>query len=126
MADHPHAEKFRAAVEAFNAGDPSHMVDVMSDDIVWHEIGNPDPIRGKQNLVERMSSEMNEWEIEATLHDVVSNDDHLIALVNAVATRDGKMLTYRTAEIHHVDAEGRITERWAFSDDTAAIVEFFA
>jgi ketosteroid isomerase-like protein len=126
MADHPNAETFRAAVEAFNAGDPSHMVEAMSDDIVWHEIGRADAIRGKQNLIDQMSSEMGSWEIQATLHDVVSNDEHLIALVDAVATRDGKTLAYRTAEIHHIDADGKITERWAFSDDTAAIVDFFA
>jgi ketosteroid isomerase-like protein len=31
---------------------------------------------------------------------------------------------YRTAEIYHV-ADGKVTARWAFSDDTAAINEFF-
>jgi ketosteroid isomerase-like protein len=32
---------------------------------------------------------------------------------------------YRTAEIMHF-RDGKITARWAFSDDTAAINEFFA
>ena len=59
------------------------------------------------------------------VHDVVANDEHVIALVEATATRDGKTLNYRTAEIMHI-RDGKITERWAFSDDTAAIVEFFA
>ncbi len=126
MGDHPHAERYRAAFEAFNEGDPSAVADAMSDDIVWHEIGADEPIRGKQNLIEQMSSEMGAWEIQAEIHDVISNDDHLIALVNATASRDGKTFSYRTAEIHHVDADGKITERWAFSDDTAAIVDFFS
>ena len=60
-----------------------------------------------------------------TLHDVVANDEHVIALVNATATKDGKTFKYRTAEIHHVK-DGKITERWAFSDDTDAINKFFA
>ena len=63
--------------------------------------------------------------ITARLHDVVANDDHLVALVDATATRGDKTLNYRTAEIMHV-RDGRVTERWAFSDDTAALVEFFA
>jgi len=56
---------------------------------------------------------------------VVANDDHAIALVQATARRGGRTLTYRTAEIFHV-RDGKVTARWAFSDDTAAINEFFA
>ena len=37
----------------------------------------------------------------------------------------GKSFTYRTVEIFHV-RNGKITARWSFSDDTAAINEFFA
>ena len=48
----------------------------------------------------------------------------MIALVEATAIRNGKTLTYRTAEIYHI-RNGKITERWAFSDDTAAITAFF-
>ena len=43
----------------------------------------------------------------------------------ATATRGGRTFTYRTAEIFHV-RNGKVVERWAFSDDTAAIVAFFA
>jgi uncharacterized protein len=59
------------------------------------------------------------------VHDVVANDEHAIQLMNVTARRGGKTLEYRTAEIYHM-TDGRITERWAFSDDTARIVEFFA
>jgi hypothetical protein len=31
---------------------------------------------------------------------------------------------YRTAEILHMK-DGKVTEHWAFSDDTAAITDFF-
>jgi hypothetical protein len=65
------------------------------------------------------------YDIKAEVHDVVANDDHTIALVNATATRDGKTFEYRTAEIMHV-RNGKVVERWAFSDDTAAIIEFFS
>ena len=85
-----------------------------------------EPVRGKQALMEVMQAGMGNWNITAALHDVVSNNEHLIALVEATATHeDGTTLEYRTAEIHHIDADGRITHRWAFSDDTKAITDFF-
>ena len=55
----------------------------------------------------------------------MANEDHAIALVTATAHMGGRSLTYRTAEIYHV-RDGKISARWAFSDDTAAINEFFA
>ena len=55
---------------------------------------------------------------------MIANDDHAIALVEVTATRGGQTFTYRTAEIYHV-RDGKISERWAFSDDTTAITAFF-
>ncbi len=127
MDDHQHAATYRAAIEAFNQGDVAGMQEAMADDIEWWEIGASEPIRGKEALMTAMQSDMGKWEITAELHDVVANDEHLIALIAAKATRgDGKVLNYRTAEIHHVNADGRITHRWAFSDDTQAIIDFFS
>ena len=63
--------------------------------------------------------------LQEAVHDVVANDDHTIALGTATATRNGKTLEYRTAEIYHI-RDGKAVECWAFSDDTAAIVAFFA
>ena len=40
-------------------------------------------------------------------------------------TRGDKSMTYRTAEIMHV-RDGKVTARWAFSDDTDRINKFFS
>jgi len=125
MADHPNAAMMRAATEAVNAGDMQAMTDLIADDVEWYEIGRSEPTRGKQALAERFMSGSRDWEVTTKVHDIVANDDHVIALVEAHATRNGKTLDYRTAEITHV-RDGKITARWAFSDDTAAIVDFFA
>jgi ketosteroid isomerase-like protein len=126
MGDHKHAATYREALDQFNDGDPAALTDLISDDVEWWAIGAADPIRGKAALMSYMEENMGDWNITTDLHDVISNDSHMIALVNASATHaDGQSLQYRTAEIHHVDAEGKITQRWAFSDDTAAIVDFF-
>jgi len=124
MSDHPNAAAVRKALEALEGGDFEAQMDLLADDVVWHEIGNPEPVRGKQALGERMSAGGADFDITVTVHDVVANDEHAIALVNAVATRGGQTLEYRTAEIVHLQG-GKITERWAFSDDTERIAAFF-
>jgi ketosteroid isomerase-like protein len=124
MQEHPNATLARAGVDALNRGDMAAQADMLADDVVWHEIGNPEPVRGKQALIERFSAIPEGGSITAEVHDVVANDEHTIALVTATASMGGKSLTYRTAEICHV-RDGKITERWAFSDDTARIIEFF-
>jgi ketosteroid isomerase-like protein len=124
MAEHPNAAKAREIMDAFNRGDVPAIDGLIADDVIWHEIGRSEPRRGKAALMEAAPGVV-DYEITAKLHDVVANDDHTVALVDATATRGGKTLKYRTAEIYHT-RDGKITERWAFSDDTAAIVAFFA
>ena len=131
MAEHPNVALVRRGMQAMNEMDMSRadeemaVVDAfMADDIVWHEIGRAEPRRGKDELRATMS-EFSDTTIKYELHDVVANDDHAIALGTATATRNGKTLEYRTAEIFHI-RDGRAVERWAFSDDTAAIIAFFA
>ena len=102
---------------------PVAAAEYMADDVVWHYIGGSEPIRGKQAMAAAAGGQ--DWTIRAEVHDVVANDDHTIALVKAHAERAGRTLDHDTAEILHIK-DGKCTERWAFSDDTARIVEFFA
>jgi ketosteroid isomerase-like protein len=126
MPEHPNVTLVRTMMEAMDTGDIATLADKISDGIVWHEIGNPEPVRGKEALAARFASADETWgEITGSVHDIVGNDDHVIALVEAQVTRGDKFLSYRTAEIFHV-RDGKIAERWAFSDDTATIADFFA
>jgi ketosteroid isomerase-like protein len=125
MADHPNAAKIRAtAAEVERTGDMSSAFDGIDDNIVWHEIGSDEPIRGKQALMERFSGMPEGASIKTETHDVLANDEHAIQLVTATATMGDQELVYRTAEIYHIK-DGKITERWAFSDDTDRINKFF-
>jgi ketosteroid isomerase-like protein len=132
MVEHPNVALVRRAMQAMAEQDMSKaqremaIVDAfMADDIVWHEIGRTEPRRGKDELRAAMMGGAQDWTIAYEIHDVVANDDHAVALGSATATRGGATLTYRTAEIFHL-RDGKAIERWAFSDDTAAIVAFFA
>jgi ketosteroid isomerase-like protein len=124
MADHPNAALIRRAGEAMAAGDMTVGMDATADDVVWHEIGRDEPIRGKPALLERYQGMPAGASITVDTHDVIGNDEHVVALVTATATMGDQSLTYRTAEIYHV-RDGKITERWAFSDDTERINRFF-
>ena len=123
--EHPNATLVRRYLDAFNNGDTETLDRLTANDIVWHEIGRAEPRRGKEELRASMAEGLADYTIKATVHDIVSNDEHTIALVDATATRGGRTFKYRTAEITHI-RNGQIVERWAFSDDTAAIEDFFA
>jgi ketosteroid isomerase-like protein len=125
MADHPNAALVREIAEKSERdGDMTAAFENLADDVVWHEIGSDEPIRGKQALMERFSGMTAGGSIKTETHDVVANDDHTIQLVTATATMGDQQLVYRTAEIYHV-RDGKVTERWAFSDDTDRINKFF-
>jgi ketosteroid isomerase-like protein len=126
MSEHPNAVLARKMTDALSRGDMQTLEGFLADDVIWHEIGRSEPRRGKAALrAAAVGGGAVDYQITGTLHDVVANDDHTIALVEATATRGGKTFTYRTAEIYHI-RDGKIAERWAFSDDTGAITGFFA
>ena len=115
----------RDSLDALNTGDNQAMADMLTDDVEWHEIGRADAIIGKEALGARyMAADAPAYEIRGELHDVLANDEHGIALVTATAQMGGRTLVYRTAEIFHI-RDGKISARWAFSDDTDAINKFF-
>ena len=125
MDEHPNATVLRELADRMKTGDMEAAMSVLADDVVWHEIGRDDPTRGKQALAQRYAESLGDFQVEAETHDVVANDEHVVQLLDVNARRGDATLRYRTAEIYHMK-DGKITERWAFSDDTERIVAFFA
>lgn len=125
MAEHPNATILRDLADRMKAGDMQAAFSVLADDVEWHEIGRAEPTRGKEALAQRYAEAMGDFEVVPETHDVVANDDHAVQLMDVTARRGEATLKYRTAEIYHMK-DGVITARWAFSDDTARIMEFFA
>lgn len=123
MADHPNAAMMVRLLEAFDAMDEERIRSMMAEDVKWHMIGG-ETVEGLEALAGFMAGSAGDFSIATELHDVVGNDEHVVALVTATATAGDQTFTYRTAEIAHVE-DGKVTERWAFSDDTQAINEFF-
>ena len=85
-----------------------------------------EPIRGKAALAERWAGLGKPSTLRRIPTPSLADDDHLVQLVNVTVTKpDGETFKYRTAEIYHVK-DGKVTARWAFSDDTDRINKFFA
>ena len=125
MDEHPNATILRDLAERMSSGDMEAAMSVLADDVEWHEIGRAEPTRGKEALAQRYAESVGDFQVTATTHDVVANDEHAVQLLDVTARRGDRTLEYRTAEIYHMK-DGRITARWAFSDDTERIVAFFA
>ncbi len=123
MTEHPNAAMYREGWEKFQIGDTESVAAMMDDDIVWWQIGAPEPLRGKAAVLGSMQA-LEGVEFDIDIHDVLANDEHTIALVTATVRAGDQEITYRTAEIQHV-TNGKVTERWAFSDDTERITAFF-
>ena len=114
----------RDALERAGKDGLGPLLGLLADDVEWHEIGRPEPIRGRDALIAHLSRDTG-WHIVPFLHDVLASDDHVVALIKSHASRGEHTLNYKVVEIYHL-RDGKITARWAFSDDTEAIARFFA
>ncbi|HEX2155085.1 MAG TPA: nuclear transport factor 2 family protein [Acidimicrobiia bacterium] len=123
MEEHPNVTAYREVHERMQQGDVEGVFDVLADDVVWHQIGGP-TLHGKDSVMEAMSG-LEGVEFDIDVHDVVGNGEHVIGLVEATVGMGDEAFRYRTAEIAHF-RDGKVTERWAFSDDTQRIIDFFA
>lgn len=122
MPEHPNARLVREGFNAATHGDP-RAADFLADDVEWHEIGAAEPIVGKPAVLAHLTVGT-DWSIHPEVHDVVASDDHAAVMITARAVRGDRTLEYRVAEFYDL-RDGKVTKRWAFSDDTARIADFF-
>ncbi len=130
MAEHPNLERARKGYEAFGKGDMETVSELMDDGIVWHVSGdNPlsGDYEGKDAIMGYFGRLMQETggTFKNDVHDMLANDEHGVALVNVSATRSDKSIEMPSVQVFHM-TDGKMTEFWAFSQDTAAFDDFWA
>ena len=59
------------------------------------------------------------------VHDVVANDDHVVAMYGARAEREDRTYENRNVLVIHI-RNGKLTDTWLMSQDQYAADEFFA
>ena len=128
MADHPNAALLRKGYEAFDKGDVAVLTELFAEDVVWHVAGNNQisgEHRGKEAVFAAFAKTVGvpplSFKIE--LHDVLANDEHAVALMQATASRQGKQLDLRDVTVYHI-RNGKVTEFWSFAEDQRATDEF--
>ena len=127
MTDHPDAAIARTAIDAFSRGDMTAMLELVDDEVVWHAPGTnrfSGKFEGKAAVIDRFAR-MTEAGVVTTLeiHDVVGNDEHVVALVRATVTAaDGR--SYQTPQVQAMHIrDGRCVEFWGMNQDQAAMDE---
>ena len=63
--------------------------------------------------------------IHVQLHDVIGNDEHVVALTTIRAERVGRTLQDNTVQVFHIQ-DGKATEVWTHPADLYATDEFWS
>lgn len=130
MAEHPNEALIRKGYEAFANGDMDTLRELFADDILWHVGGNArisGDYKGQEEVFELFGQlfELTGGTVKLEVHDVLANDDHVVALVRGTAERNGKTFDQNEVHVMHV-ADGEVTEFWGFEEDQAAAAEFWS
>jgi uncharacterized protein len=127
---HPNEDLVRRGFAAFGTGDIATLRELLADDIVWH-VGGRSPITGDykgKNEVLGFFAQLAEragGTFRVDVHDMLANDEHVVALVTGTGEREGKTLNDNGAQVFHVQG-GKVTEEWFHPGDQYASDEFWS
>jgi len=127
---HPDEDVVRQGFAAYARGDIAALREEFFDpSIRWHFPGRSAmaghhegaaQVAGMFGLLAELSGGTHRVE----LHDVIGNDDHVVALHTTRAERAGKQLEINAIQVFHV-RDGKITEAWTAHVDSYAFDEFW-
>lgn len=122
--DHPNAKLMDDTMKRAGSEGPQVLLELLADDVVWHEVDNPEPLRGKQAVVDAMmaAGPKVQWDFEP--FGTLADDDTIVSFGRAHLTSDGREVTYSAVDIAKV-REGRVVERWAMVDDLDGMRAFW-
>jgi uncharacterized protein len=129
---HPNEDLVRQAFAAFARGDTAALEsDFFAEDICWHFPGRSQ-FAGDHRGAGQVSADLLRAMAERSggthrveLHDVLANDDHVVALHATRAERDGKQLEINAIQVCHI-RDGKIAEVWTSHSDTYALDDFWS
>jgi ketosteroid isomerase-like protein len=122
--EHPNAELYRRVTAAFQSGDIETVRSALAPGLRWHEAGNPE-VMGCEAVLQQMRGAVKRIDGNIAVHDVLANDEHVVALINvALRKPDGTEISYPAIEVAHM-SDGLITDRWSFMDSCPPDVNAF-
>jgi uncharacterized protein len=110
----------RNGFDAFTRGDMQAVSEQFTDDAVWHGTGTTrlgGDHRGNQAVIANILDFAQSYQdISMNLHDIVANEQHVVALVTTSVSRNGKSYKSQETYVFHVNNDAKITEAWAITD----------
>ncbi len=106
----------REGYAALNTGNIEKALEGFSESLVFHSPVFPEPL-SKEALraaTKRILDTTDEYNLEA--HDILANDDHIVALLVVHGRRGDRVLNERGVHVMHLDEEGKVGELWAVTD----------
>ena len=127
---HPNEDAVRKGYAAFAAGELESLRGLFAPDIKWHAAGR-NPLAGTYEGIDQVFaffgrlSQMTEGSFRIDLHDVLANDEHVVALAHVNGQRAGKTLDGNEAHVFNMK-DGRVTEFWGLAEDRYAEDDFLS
>ena len=118
---HPNEELVRRFYDARARGDREEIGRILAADVRWHEpagaYGNlSNDLVGLDAVFAELFDVMErDYSSGMTVHDVLANDEHAVALVSWWAERGGDRIDGREVGVYHV-RDGAVDEVWFLAD----------
>ena len=110
----------RSGFEAFKRGDLKAVGELFTDDAVWHGRGSTKfggDFKGREAIMGDMAQFAQTFQdIQLDIHDILANEEHVVALVNSSVKRNGKTYEDHQTFVFHLNNQGKTTETWITSD----------
>jgi len=110
----------RSGFDAFKRGDLKAVAALFTDDAVWHGRGSTKfggDFKGKDAIMGDMAQFAQTFQdIQLDIHDILANEQHVVALVNSSVKRNGKTYEDHQTFVFHLNDQGKTTETWITSD----------
>jgi predicted SnoaL-like aldol condensation-catalyzing enzyme len=118
-----HADIYRRSLDELMQGRSDTMSAALADDVVWHEAGNPQPMHGKQAVLERFSA-MQGAAPDVRIKSSLEDNDYLSIFGHAKFEQGGQTCEYDYVEELQFSGD-KIVERWSFMDAVPDDVDQF-
>jgi len=129
MVEHANIGLWRKGQEAFSRRDLDTLREVYSEDVVYHFPGTHQlagHYTGLDAVLQFLARVVAETHLHiAEVHSVMADEEHVVALIRAIANRGGKQFALDQANVYHV-VDGRITEAWLLPADPVALDAFLS
>jgi len=128
---HPNVQTVREGYAAFAQGDLEALrKEYFAPDIIWHYAGHSllgGHFHGAEQVLDWLGKtfELSGGTLTVDVHDIVGNDEHVVALIVVRAARNGKHLNDQGVQVFHL-SDGKVTEVWTLPGDQNADDDFWS